>query len=169
MENVIPKDILDEHKYLETDAILVGYRGSHAHGMYVPNTDPNSFDDIDLMAVVIPDKDHFYGLKEFGSRGTESFFIREWDVVTYEIRKFIRLLAKGNPNVIGLLWLKEDQYLKKTPAGQYLIDYRNLFSSKTVYDSFVGYAHGQLHKMEHNSDLDNILNKINIEMKRRKL
>lgn len=33
---------------------LVGYRGSIAHGMYVPNTDPNSIDDKDVMGVCIP-------------------------------------------------------------------------------------------------------------------
>ena len=31
--------------------IIVGYRGSIAHGMYLANTDPNSIDDKDIMGV----------------------------------------------------------------------------------------------------------------------
>ena len=33
--------------------ILMAYRGSIAHGMYTPSTDPDSIDDKDLMGVCL--------------------------------------------------------------------------------------------------------------------
>lgn len=129
--------------------ILLGYRGSIAHGMYIPNTDLNSIDDKDLMGIIIPNKDIYIGLKKWGSRGTKEIFYNEWDVVLYEIKKYINLLLKSNPNVLSLLWLRENLYIKKTIAGQKLIDNRNIFISKKCYHSFSGYAYGQLHRMTH--------------------
>lgn len=145
----LPKNILREHPYLERDTILVGWRGSIAHGMYVPNNEPDSIDDKDVMAIVVPDLSYYYGMNEWGSRGTKEHFIDEWDIVSYEVRKTMRLLRKGNPNVLCMLWLDDNYYLKRTAAGNLLIDNRDLFWSRLIYHSFVGYAHGQLHRMEH--------------------
>ena len=128
------------------DTIILGYRGSIAHGMYVPPTDPNSIDDKDIMGVCIAPRTVYFGLDSFEQR---EVFLKEWDSVVYEVRKFVRLLAKGNPNVISLLWLNEGHYIHRTSAGQALIQQRDLFSSKKVYHSFTGYAYGQLHRMTH--------------------
>jgi len=35
------------------NTIFLGYRGSIAHGMYVPNSDPNSIDDKDIMGFLL--------------------------------------------------------------------------------------------------------------------
>jgi predicted nucleotidyltransferase len=148
----ITNTILSQHPYLEKDSILIGYRGSIAHGMYIPNTDPNSIDDKDAMAIVIPCIDHYFGLNEFGSKGTKEINpspTNEWDIVTYEFLKFVDLLIKNNPNVLSMLWLDEDMFLKKTKEGQILVDNRDLFVSKRVYPSFIGYAYGQLKRMTH--------------------
>jgi predicted nucleotidyltransferase len=143
----IPKNILNETPGLSTWCILLMYRGSIAHGMYVPNSDPNSIDDKDVMAVCVPALDHYFGLKQFGARGTQEIKRDEWDIVIYEAKKFISLLLKGNPNVLSALWLEEKHYLHKTKAGQLLIDNRQLFVGKHVYRSFTGYAYSQLHRM----------------------
>jgi predicted nucleotidyltransferase len=113
--------------------------------MYVPNTDPNSFDDVDLMGVCVPPRDYYLGLMEYGSRGTREIVRDPWDVVVYEARKMIGLLANGNPNVLSLLWL--DDYLRQTPAGALLVSNRDLFMGKHMYHSYIGYAHGQLKRM----------------------
>jgi predicted nucleotidyltransferase len=126
--------------------VLLGFRGSIAHDMYVPNTDPNSIDDKDIMGVFIPPLDHYFGLK---NQEHQEVFLREWDSVCYEMRKFMRLLLKSNPNVIGLLWLEKKHYIKVEAEGQALIDARELFSTKQIYHSFTGYAYGQLHRMTH--------------------
>lgn len=142
-----PKQLEIEHKGIGEWSILHGYRGSIAHGMYMPNTDPNSIDDKDTMAICVPPLEYYYGLSQYGPRGTKEYKFNEWDIVVYEARKFISLLEKGNPNVLSLLWLNDKHYIKKTSAGQKLINSRGIFVGKHVYHSFVGYAYSQLHRL----------------------
>lgn len=144
----LPRDLQREHPGLGEWSILTGYRGSIAHGTYVPNSDPHSIDDKDAMALCVPPLDYFYGLSEYGSRGTVEVVRDPWDIVVYEIRKALRLLASGNPNVLSMLWLPEHLYIKRTGPGQALIDNRQAFVGKHVYRSFTGYAVAQMRKME---------------------
>ena len=130
-------------------AIITAYRGSIAHGMYVPQSDPNSIDDKDVMAIVVPDQTHYFGLTTFGSKGTMEIKEDEWDIVVYELRKFVGLLVKANPNVITMLWLEDQDYINVTEAGEVLIKNRDLFSTRQAFHSFSGYAKGQLHRMTH--------------------
>jgi len=130
-------------------SFLIGYRGSIAHNMYVPNSDPNSIDDKDLMNIVIPGQEYYYGLKEFGSRGTQEIKKGELDIVVYEFKKFISLLAKGNPNVLSMLWLRPEHYLYLSDEAKILLENRSLFVGKHVYHSFIGYAKSQFYKMNH--------------------
>lgn len=143
----LPKDLLRDNPDLNEWAIIVAYRGSISHGMYVPSNDPNSIDDKDVMSVCIPPISHYFGLKEFGSRGTREVWKGEWDIVVYEVLKFVRLVAKGNPNVLSMLWLEPNYYLDLKPEGELLIKNRGLFVGRHVFHSFSGYAHSQLHKM----------------------
>jgi len=145
---MLPKD-LREKKELSEWAVLLAYRGSITHGLYVPQNKPESIDDKDVMSIIIPPIEYYFGLKEFGSRGTKEIKQNEWDIVIYELKKFISLLAKGNPNVLSMLWLEETHYIKRTDEGCKLIENRDLFKSKQVYHSFTGYAYGQLHRMTH--------------------
>ena len=125
---------------------ILGYMGSHSHGTYVPKTDPNSIDDIDLMGVCVPPIECYIGLQNF-----EQLIHKEdeWDIVTYEARKYFRLLLKSNPNVMGLLWLREQDYVHCSPIAKELIERRELFSSKNIYNSFTGCAYSQFHRMSH--------------------
>lgn len=145
---MIPKAITEKHEALNTWDILSGYRGSVAHGTYIPSTDPDSIDDKDVMAVCVPPPSHYLGLAEFGSRGTREIMEGEWDIVVYEARKVMSLLRKANPNVLALLWMPESLYLNVTPAGQMLLDNRAMFSTKAAYPAFIGYARSNLVKME---------------------
>lgn len=147
----IPKNIVREQKGLGEWSILTGYRGSIAHGMYVPSSDPNSIDDKDVMGVCVPPIEYYFGLKNYGSKGTKEIFRDEWDIVVYELKKFVRLLSKGNPNVLMLLWLEPNYYIKRTAAGQLLLSHRRIFVGRHVYKAFTGYAHGQLHRMTHHA------------------
>lgn len=139
----IPDELVDR------DAIIVCYRGSIAHGMYVPKSDPSCIDDKDVLICSVPDIDYYFGLRQFGSRGTKERKLNEWDVVTYELRKFVSMLSQGNPNVLSVLWLDENYFVKVTRAGKLLLDNRNLFVGRNSYKSFVGYARGQMHRMTH--------------------
>lgn len=145
----VPRDLLHDNPGMGKWAFLHGYRGSIAHGMYEPNHEPNSIDDKDTMAFCVPPRDYYYGLREYGSRGTVEVKRDEWDVVIYEARKALRLLGQGNPNVLSMLWLPDNLYIRMTAAGQHLLDNRDAFVGRHVYKPFAGYASQQLYKMEH--------------------
>lgn len=133
-------------KLLPDGLILLGYRGSIAHGTYVPQSDLNSIDDKDIMGVFVSPLNYYLGFKKKEHHET---FIKEWDAVSYDIRKFVGLLLKCNPNVLSLLWLHDRHYIYKSDMGEALINNRHLFISKKAYHSFNGYAWGQFKRMTH--------------------
>lgn len=143
----LPRDILRENVALSEWAIFTCYRGSIAHGTFRPAKDPLSIDDKDVMALVVPPPEYFLGLKKFGSRGTKEIKRDEWDIVLYEIKKAIGLLAQGNPNVMQILWLEDRHYIQKSLSGEYLLSERDAFVGKHVYKPYVGYARAQFKKM----------------------
>jgi len=163
MNKNIPREVPKE--VLVDNLILLGYRGSVAHNMYIPNSDPNSIDDIDIMGVFLA-KENFYvglgqakrmsgvglGQKEFVNPQTIEIMKEVdgvmWDCVYYELRKFIRLLLKNNPNVLSLLWVNPEHYLMQKGSGTAIIKARDtFFGRKALYDSFTGYANRQLKRM----------------------
>lgn len=149
---VVDESVYVRHPRIQAyECILLAYRGSIAHGTYEPNTEPGSIDDIDLMGISVPDIEHYFGLRQYGSRGTVEIVDDPWDIVLYEARKAISMLAKANPNILSLLWLPDDLYVHVEPAGQLLIDNRKLFATKAAYKPLIGYAHGQLSKMTRNA------------------
>ncbi len=133
--------------------ILMAYRGSVAHGMYVPGTDPHSIDDIDLMGVYVESPAFYKGIEfkslGYGGKKTDSqeYFIEQYDVVNYEIRKFFGLLMKGNPNVLTLPFLADDKIIFKHPVWNDIVENREVFVSKKAYTAFKGYARSQIRKM----------------------
>lgn len=131
---------------LPDNLILLGYRGSIAHGTYRPQEHPNSIDDKDIMGVFIPPLEHYFGLDK---QEHKEKFIKEWDSVCYELCKYVRLCLKSNPNVLSLMWLEENNYIYRHPVGQMLIDNRKLFVTKEAFHSFNGYAWGQFKRMTH--------------------
>lgn len=133
----------DKAPYLE-DMIFIGYRGSVAHGTYAPSSDPDSIDDKDLMGVYVAPVEHYLG---FGRRETFEKWVGEWDTVSYELRKFVRLLLKSNPTLLGMLWLEDEHVLLSSPAWTRLVENRHIFVSKQAYHSFAGYARLQVRRM----------------------
>jgi hypothetical protein len=129
---------------LQEHLIMLCYVGSISHNTHVQSNDPESIDDVDLMGVVVPPPEYTLGLKSF-----EHWVFKkdELDVVVYSLDKFVRLLVKSNPNVLGTLWIKPEHFLVSTPAWQTLQSFRHLFATKAAFGAFAGYANGQLHKM----------------------
>lgn len=62
------------------ECFYLGYRGSVAHGMYVPPENPDSIDDIDLMGFCVGSERDYFGLHEWGSRGTKEIKAGQYDV-----------------------------------------------------------------------------------------
>lgn len=139
--------IEETKELIPDDLIFLGYRGSIAHNMYIPNTDPNSIDDKDIMGVFLAKPDHYIGMDK--EKETREKWYNEWDCVYYELKKIISLLSKGNPNVLSLLWLDDRYVLHTSDEWEYLKSIRESFACKNVYHSFIGYSRGQLKRMTH--------------------
>ena len=131
-------------RLLPEGLISLCWRGSVAHGMYVPKSDPDSIDDKDVMGIYIGPLEHYLG---FGRDDVYEQWEGEWDCVFYELRKFIGLLLNCNPNVLSLLWLKPNGIIYESSLGARLREHRDLFVTKKAYHSFSGYAHAQFKKM----------------------
>jgi predicted nucleotidyltransferase len=126
--------------------ILTGVIGSHSYGTATPASD------FDYMSVVIASPDVYLGLDNWGTAGTKDDVYE--DAVKglvehryFELKKFMGMCEGMNPNAIVTLWLEQQHYEVLTPAGQLLVRNREIFNSKKVYNTFSGYAHGQLQKM----------------------
>ena len=142
-------------KLVPRGTILCAYRGSRAHNTWISPTDPNSTDDIDILSVFIePLREYLKASTlDVKNRGTRECMLPAeglvYDAVSYELRKFVHLCLKGNPNVLSHLWMEDNYYLSSTYAGHLLRASKDLFISKQVYHSYVGYARGQFHRMTH--------------------
>lgn len=130
-------------------SILVGLRGSHVHGTYIPPDDPKGTDDTDVFSVYVRDNAYYHGVSGY-LREDDTFTSagETLDIEAHELRKFVWLLCKGNPNVQQHLWLPREQYLHVSPAGENLIAWRKHFLSQRVLKAFTGYAFGQLERMQ---------------------
>jgi predicted nucleotidyltransferase len=130
---------------LEPHLIVLALMGSHSHGTYLPPEEPNAVDDVDLMGFVVPPLEYHLGLPRWQHW---TFQFEELDVVLYSLDKAVRLLLKSNPNIVGLLWLRDAEYVHRHPAFDLLRERREIFSSQEAAESFAGYAAVQLKRME---------------------
>jgi hypothetical protein len=107
--------------------------GSRAYGLNTPTSDT------DIRGVfVLPEKDYF-GLNYVEQLSNESN-----DIVYYELRRFVELLAKNNPNMLELLSIPEECILYQHPL--YARFKSEDFLSKLCKDTFAGYALTQVKK-----------------------
>ncbi len=107
--------------------------GSRAYGLDTPTSDT------DIRGVFILPKESFYSLDYVGQVNNESN-----DIVYYELRKFIELCSKNNPNILELLNVPEECVLYRHPIFDGIkLDY---FLSKQCEKSFANYAYAQIKK-----------------------
>lgn len=122
--------------------VLHGQVGSGAHGTAIEGQD-----DRDEMGICLEPLELVCGLSTF-----EHYTMRtqpegvgsgpgDLDLIVYGLRKFCRLAAKGNPSILGLLYLPE--YMVKTNVGLQLIALRDAFISRAAGNAFLGYLISQ--------------------------
>ncbi len=146
--NMTPLDLPTENDYppcmheLRTVAVL--YRGSIAHGMYVPPTDPQAIDDRDVVGIVIPHPDYYLGLKTFK---TKQSMIGQWDWVVWDLKHFVSMVSKANPNALPALWTDTQHWIEASLMWKELVRHRSLFATKQAYHSFRGYGLSQCKRM----------------------
>jgi len=107
--------------------------GSRAYGLDTPTSDT------DIRGVFILPKENFYSLEYVAQVNNETN-----DIVYYELRKFIELCSKNNPNILELLNVPDECVLYKDELFDKLkLDY---FLSKQCEKSFANYAFTQIKK-----------------------
>ncbi|MBL6448485.1 nucleotidyltransferase domain-containing protein [Fulvivirga sp. 29W222] len=107
--------------------------GSHAYGLSTQDSD------VDIKGVFILPEDQFFGLSYVDQVSDEKN-----DTVYYELKRFIELLSKSNPNILELLYSPEDCIISMHPLFASLRQYN--FLSRQCKDSFGGYAMTQIRK-----------------------
>jgi len=136
------KALSDYNKFdLFDRAVLLGWNGSIVYGT---NSD---LSDRDIIGIIIPPANHYLWTRTLGNKNTLTIIKDDLDIVFYEFKKYLQLLLNSNPNIMSLLWLDPEHYIKKTSISDILIQNRDKFLSKLAYKAFVGYAHAQSQKM----------------------
>ena len=125
------------------DSILAVTHGSHAYGLNTPESD------LDIRGILVEPVEEFItyraGFEQVQQHAHDGF---TEDLTLFGLRKFAKLAADSNPNVIEIVFVEPTEILYKTKHGQTLIDNRDLFLSKKIFHTFGGYAKSQLSRLE---------------------
>jgi hypothetical protein len=62
----------------------------------------------------------------------------------------VSLWLKSNPNVLGLLWLRDEDYLVRSDEFDRFVSMRDAFVCQQVADAFGGYAFSQIQRIHKN-------------------
>ena len=123
------------------DKGLIGYKylaGSHCQNLF------NEDSDKDYHGVYFAGIDTILGLSDDYQ---EEISDEKHDETYHEFGKWMRLLAKGNPNALESLFVPENMVVGEIhPAIKKVIDNRDKFVSKEVVKSLSGYAYNQIKK-----------------------
>lgn len=133
---------LDEPGSISADSDLyncVIYRcivGSRAYGLDTENSD------IDRRGIYIAPADLYWSLYEI----PEQLENKDTDESYWEIKKFLLLALKANPNILECLYTPVVE--TKTQIAEELLNIREVFLSKLLYQTYNGYVLSQFKKLE---------------------
>ena len=103
--------------------------GSHLYGTSTPKSD------IDLRGAFLNTKEELLGLDRIDQLTHEAT-----DTTIYAFMHFLRLLFKGTPNCVELLFAPEEEFAEVSPAGQLILNNKDLFLTKTTTKAMIGFA-----------------------------
>lgn len=129
LENVIP----NLERVYNIHILLMYVSGSHMYGT------ANEKSDIDIRFVYIqPTEEILKG------NCREQIELDNNNFVGFEFQRYLHLLEKNNPNMLESLDIHEECVIFKHPSMSYLT--QDMFLTKTIRDSLVGYAISQIKK-----------------------
>lgn len=126
--------------------IVAATVGSQSHGTYIPKDD-GGIDDVDVLGAILPPVDRMIGLDGFDHWVQ---MIDELDLTFFSLKKMVSLWLKSNPNVLGLLWLRDEDYLIRSDKFNRFVEMRDAFVCQQVADAFGGYAFSQIQRIHKN-------------------
>lgn len=143
---------------LRERTILLTVGGSRAYGIHTPASD------VDVKGVAVPTKPYFLGFDQNFAQADQPSHLtpfladmndEEQKVAAdtkiegsiYEIRKFLKLASDANPNILDVLFCRDEEVRVLSPQGMILRDNRALFVSAKCKHTFSGYAASQLKRI----------------------
>lgn len=121
--------------WIKNNGLLVfeAITGSKAYGLDTAQSDT------DIRGVFVLPKDMYYSLEYTAQVNNDTN-----DIVYYELKKFMELLAKNNPNILEMLSVPEQFILQRHSIMNSLKE--NIFLSKLCEKTFANYAFTQIKK-----------------------
>ncbi len=132
MQATVESDLPDWRSYIIYSCVV----GSRAFGLAQEGSDT------DRRGVYLPPASLHWSL--FGL--PEQLEDEESQECYWELRKFLILALKANPNVLECLYTPLVERI--TPIGEQLLEIRDCFLSKLAYQTFNGYVISQFKKLE---------------------
>lgn len=130
-------------KSVHSCTIFLTKVGSHAYGTNTPTSD------IDIKGVCIPtDKSYYIGMGINRFEQKDGGWDTDEDKVVYDIRKAMKLMADANPNMLDLLFCREEDFQYCHGLWNKVRHHRDKFLSKKVRHTFGGYAFAQLKRIQ---------------------
>lgn len=162
-KNILAEKAVINYGFAKDSIVLLSLTGSRSYGTHTEKSD------YDYKGVLIPPMGEvlspFTNFEQvewkgdgFTGRVSEIAGKAEHDEegTIYGLRKFIKLAASCNPNIIESLYTNEDHLLMVTEEGRMLRENRELFLSQNAAKTFVGYALSQLKRINtHKKWIDN--------------
>ncbi|MGH9761016.1 MAG: nucleotidyltransferase domain-containing protein, partial [Blastocatellia bacterium] len=111
--------------------------GSRAYGLDGPQSD------IDRRGIYLPPAELEWSLFNL----PEQLEDHETQECFWELKKFLMLALKANPNALECLYTHLVEYA--SPIAQELLEMRAIFLSKLVYQTYNGYVMSQFKKLDH--------------------
>lgn len=135
-------------EWVPKSTILRGVVGSTVHGTSLKDTS-----DRDEMGICIEPVRYTLGLQTFEQliqrdkpEGVRSE-AGDLDLVTYSLRKWVRLALKGNPSILLLLFVPQEQLVSVNTYGMELRDLAWAFASKQAANPYLGFIQQQKERL----------------------
>lgn len=130
-----------DNNWIVDNMILFVRSGSHAYGTNTESSDRN------YKGIFIPPLNYHLGIHDFTSvtmstsNNDKKNSSDDIDVTIYSLKEFFRLAMKGNPNILEMLFVEQEDILYASKEGVQLgLNREEFLSTENIKRSFGGFA-----------------------------
>lgn len=144
---------------LKERTIILTVAGSRAYGLHTDTSD------VDLKGVAIPTAPYFHGFMHRFDQADKPGHMEPFvpmltpeeraaveatkvEGSVYDVRKFCKLAGDANPNILDVLFCRDEEVRYLHRLGKELREARDLFVSAKAMHTFSGYAASQLKRIK---------------------